>query len=192
MPEAALVLQEPATGDDAAVGANERVFRRVRYEKNEYTVTDGKVVLSSQAFSESTGKPSVDREILRGGSPIPTQGKDGRNAVVRLTVLEVREMDRIYKLDAKQRPVGEGHAFDVFPDPLAATDTEPENPAHAEIRPVPEFADMDVKALRRRLQHALARIVNETKVADIAFRWPIAVYELRAAPPSDASTGDVG
>ena len=157
------------------VGDAEVLYRRVRYNRNEYKLVDGRVRVASIAFADSTGNPSVDRAILRDNDPHATQGGDETNAVLTLTAAEVRALAPVAQQDAKGKTIGEKHVIDVHPDPVPAKDGTPENLSHAEIRPSPQFPE--TSRLREKLQLALARLVNGDVNSEQ--RWAIAVWESR-------------
>lgn len=148
-----------------AVGADEVLHRRILFDANHYAYADGRWQLTSMAFAEKSGHPSVDRRLLR---PDATKTQDGElNAVVRLSAAQVRAIAGVIEMDKKGRPVGDAYAIDVHPEPVDG------NASHAEIRPSPAFK---IPRLREKLQKALQRIVN-----DAADPWVIPVWETRQA-----------
>jgi len=114
------------------------------------------------AFADRTGKPSVDRALLRNGDPSRTQGAPS-DAIVSLKTRAVRGIDKVIRLDAKGKPI-ERHTVDVQAAP------EPANDAHALIVCLPELSDLRGSAGRRLLE-ALARLEDQS--------WAIPPIELR-------------
>lgn len=109
------------------------------------------VRISSQAFSDRSMRPSVDREAIC-GSPTVTQNEPD-NGVLRLIAREVRAISAATN-DAKGKPVLT-HLVDVHPDPLPATGNTAANPAHAEVRAAPVI---ESNATFRRILERLARL----------------------------------
>ncbi|OGQ91855.1 MAG: hypothetical protein A2289_11710 [Deltaproteobacteria bacterium RIFOXYA12_FULL_58_15] len=121
----------------------EPLYRRVLCGVGHFQpLEDGTVKISSQAFSDRGMKPSVDRSSLCPHGPSYSQA-DLSDGVVSVLASGVRGI--------AARSVKDGvtisYAIDVFPDPL------PGNPAHAEIRPSPEYA---TKSAFRKVLEALA------------------------------------
>jgi hypothetical protein len=123
----------------------EKVYRRVLpgSYKNE---PDGTRRLSSQAFSDRSMRPSVDRARLC--TPQFTQ-QDPTNGVVSVLVSQIRE-NEIWQYDSKQRPIG-AYRADVIPDPL------PENLAHCVIVLRPDQAN---DRIFRKLLERLAKVAE--------------------------------
>lgn len=132
------------------VQVSETLWRSVRPNEVK-SDTDGKLVLSSNAFNDRSKKPSVDREALRN---CPTESKKSESdGIVALKVIELRSMsvpnkspnalkaDATYKVDAKA-------------DPLE------DNISHALIVCDPEIGIKEDK-LFRRLKDSLARLAEK-------------------------------
>jgi hypothetical protein len=133
---------------------DEILYRRIPHDKSFLVVQDGKLRVSSQAFSDRAFRPSVDRAKLRENDPRHSQLKPS-DAVVSLVTRDVRSIDTIVKVSHDGQP--QTFSIDVehvpiFNDPLA-----PDNPAHAEIYTRP---DCDKNAFRK-LKERLAQLANE-------------------------------
>ena len=146
------------------VGSDEILHRRVLQGASQYVQEEGRWRLKALAFAERSGRPSLDRRVLR-PDPRVTQAGD-RNAVVQLAAAAIRAIDHVVQLDAKGAIVGDPYAIDVHPDPVV-----PDNMSHSEVRPSPEFK---VARLKEKLEKALQRLVNESPHA-----WVIPVWESR-------------
>lgn len=114
--------------------------------------------LSSQAFTDSSLKPSVDRACLCKHDPRHAQ-KSPEDGIVSLLTLDVRNI-KDFKQTVNGKPkIDENrqelmHAFDVIHDPKT---THPENPAHALITASPGYAS---KSAFKRLIERLARMAG--------------------------------
>lgn len=114
--------------------------------------------LSSQAFTDSSQKPSVDRACLCDNDPTRAQ-KSPTDGIVSLIAREVRSIKNFNQTkDGKPLQDESGqelmHVFDVIPDPIT---TPPENPAHALIVTSPSYAS---RSAFNRLIERLARIAE--------------------------------
>lgn len=105
--------------------------------------------LTSQAFTDRSLAPSVDRAKLCGTDPKHTQ-KNPHDGVVSLIAGEVR-MINVSQNDSKGNPLFE-YKIDVFPRP-----TE-DNPSHAQIEPSPEYQS---KNYFRKVTQRLALLATE-------------------------------
>lgn len=126
-----------------AVGDEEVLFRATR--PSHIQIRDGRIVISSQAWSDATQEISVDRADLQSNDPQPTlQRLDTSGGVVSITAKQVRDVAPLthqFK-DEKGRPIlTEGGAVrtatngvDVFPDPFPPQ--APDNQAHALVKGV--------------------------------------------------------
>ena len=114
--------------------------------------------LSSQAFTDSSLKPSVDRACLCGNDPTRAQ-KSPEDGIASLLTLDVRNI-KDFKQTVNSKPMLDEHgqermhAFDAIPDPIT---THPENPAHALITSSPGY---DGKSAFKRLIERLARMAE--------------------------------
>lgn len=129
------------------VGDEEILFRNISIAHHQCKRNaDGTWHLSSQAFSDRSSKPSVDRALLCDANPLHTQ-KSENDGVVSVVAYDVRATASVIQNDAKGNLV-QSHAIDVTPDPL-----HPHNPAHALITSAPEYANKSVfRKLLERLQ----------------------------------------
>jgi hypothetical protein len=124
---------------------DELLYRRVL---SGHLVREGETLrISSQAFSDRSLQPSVDRAKLCSYDPRWTQ-QGPRNAVVSLHAADVRST--LPRRDEQGRETG-FYEIDVKPDPL------PENPAHALIYASPAFA---TKSVFRKLLERLAQLAQ--------------------------------
>jgi hypothetical protein len=164
------------------VADEERLFRRIRNESTEYKVaSDGSLLLSSTAFQDRNCRPSVDRETLCPSSPPAawTQ-EEACHGVVWLLARGVRALKPIGERIVPGQPKESvSHAIDVYPDAILATETVRANPAHAEIRPTPEWVTKS--AFRRFLEH-LSQLAQ----------WEIRPEAQRRDAHDDASTPSPG
>lgn len=147
------------------VADEEILFRRVRNEDEYVVFVNGKYVVTGQAFSDRTMKPSVDLASLcveLGGPAFTQNGED--NGVARLLTRDVRNLVAMgreeFKLPLPPRMSKEvkiPHAVDVHPCPVKDVADERDNPAHAELRPSPEWCN---KGAFRRLLEGLEQIAK--------------------------------
>ncbi len=129
------------------VADDEVLYRRVPALREYFKVEGETTRISSQAFSDRQFRPSVDRAALLNDDPSRTQ-QDPTDAVVRLVAGEVRAIASVEQRNEKGETTLR-HVIDVEPVPL------PQNPAHAEIFAIPDFAS---KGVFRKLQESLARL----------------------------------
>lgn len=146
---------------------DELLYRCVFFGRNCYQI-DGKTVhISSQAFADTNQAPSVDRAKLCAFEPIRTQ-KDVKDGVISLVTIEVRMIDTVVTRNDKGKIICT-YKIDVYPAPIVDEPNLQDNPAHAEIRPTPEYQS---KSVFRKLLERLAFLANQRE-------WEILPYELR-------------
>ncbi len=133
---------------------SEILYRRIPHDKNFLVLQDGKIRLSSQAFSDRNFRPSVDRASLRENDPRQTQ-RTLSDAVVSLITKDVRSIDYIVKASHE----GYFQSFDVDVEhvPIINDSLGLDNPAHAEIYIIPQCD----KNVFRKLKERLAQLANE-------------------------------
>ncbi len=138
----------------------EHLYRRVMQGKGHYKLTDGQPRVSSSAFGDRNMRPSVDRAVLCGNDPSSSVQQE-TDAVLWLVAVEVRQ------IDLRQQHEGDSpeyrYLIDVVPRPM------PENPAHAQIEPNPDYK---TKSRFRKVLERLARLAEN--------HWAILPHELRA------------
>lgn len=138
---------------DDFVQDDEILYRRIPSGRNLYKrKADGKIEISSQAFTDREQRVSVDRAILCNNNPEYTLGSDS-GGVISLIAREVRSIDELTRNDQKGNII-QKFKIDVEPAPL------PDNLAHAEIYAIPAFADVDNKGAFHRLCRRLARLAE--------------------------------
>lgn len=137
-----------ATSD--IVGNDEIMFRRVDADGWKRNSLTGEAEVHSSAFMDRKLHPSVDRARLCNDDPTWTQAGNDDFGVAELLTADIRTIDSVRELDAKQRPI-QGYRIDVVADPL------PDNIAHAEIRADPEITK---RKPFDRLRAALAVLAN--------------------------------
>lgn len=145
----------------SAIPDEEVLFRRVRHlDPSGYHIENGVVRISTQAFSDTTFRPSVDQSSLCPNGAATTQGQPN-HGVLRVLTRTVRCI-RVVKNDAKGRPERE-HDVDVHPDPIVNEPNVPDNHAHAEIRAAPAIENKNLfrKLLERLQQEATWEILPE-------------------------------
>lgn len=125
---------------------DEILYRRIPHDKSYLVVQNGKLRVSSQAFS--------DRAKLRENDPRQTQQKPS-DAVVSLITRKVRSIDTIVKISHDGQP--QTFTVDVEHVPIFNDSLAPDNPAHAEIYTQPECD----KNVFRKLKERLAQLANE-------------------------------
>lgn len=137
------------------VGDAEVLYRRVPTGQNYYRLVGGVLRVSSQAFADRHRAPSVDRAVLCGHDPHWAQ-ESADDGVVSVVASDVRAID-LPQRDLKGN-VEFRYGIDVHPDPIAASAERRANPAHAEIRPSPEYR---TDSVFKRLLEALARLAGD-------------------------------
>ncbi len=135
--------------DDAQVGDDEVLYRRIPQGMNLYTVLpDATVKLNSQAFSDRWLRPSVDRALLCQHDPTHTQ-RDPTDGVVSIVTIDVRQIKDVLQNDPHGNLI-QIFIVDVVPAPIV-----PDNLAHAQIQTDPTSEN---KAVFRKLIERLARL----------------------------------
>ncbi len=115
---------------DDLITDDEILYRRILDRVDHYTyLSDGTIRISSQAFYQSTLRPSVDRAKLRNYDPTKTLGSLS-GGVISLVAGDIRAIGVMHK-DQKFR--GEVESMPILDDPI-----EPDNDAHAEIYTIPD------------------------------------------------------
>ena len=133
---------------------DEILYRRISAGRKLYKIrADGTIQISSEAFSDRELRVSVDRAKLCNNNPKHTLG-NGPGGVVGLVARDVRNIDDLTRNDRKGNPLQQ-FKIEVEPVPLS------DNPAHAEIYAIPEFADADKKGAFHRLCRRLVRLAEE-------------------------------
>lgn len=151
-----------------AVADDELLYRCIFFGRDCYQI-DGKIArVSSQAFTDRKQSPSVDRAKICGFAPTWTQ-KDVKDGVISLLTTEVRMIDTIVTRNDKGKIICT-YKIDVYPAPIVDEPNLQDNPAHAEIRPTPEYQS---RSVFRKLLERLAFLANQRE-------WEILPYELRA------------
>lgn len=143
------MVDELIDGSPDRVADEELLYRSVR--ETEIIREGGTLRISSQAFSDRSQQPSVDRASLCNHDPTWTQ-KSPTDAVVSLLAADVRGIRTLTRRDEQGREVGI-YAIDVRPEPLL------DNPAHAQVYADPAFTS---KSLFRRLCERLAQMAQIT------------------------------
>src|SRR4051794_17924343 len=94
------MLDNPITNDEV-------LYRRVPDNKRLLkTLPNGTTKVSSQAFFESTHRPSVDRAKLRENDPTQTLSLyEGEAGVVSLITYDVRAINDLVQYDKDQQPI---------------------------------------------------------------------------------------
>jgi hypothetical protein len=115
-----------------------------------YELIEGKIKFSKIAFSDRGLKPSVDRACLHGYEPTKTQSEK-TDGVIGLIVQNVRAIDDLSSSDSKGK-ITAFYKIDVIHRP------KPENKAHTQIEPSPDYSSASVF---KRLQQRLARLADE-------------------------------
>lgn len=141
------------------VADDEILYRSISSKRNQCTRdANGSWRLSSQAFTDSSLQPSVDRACLCEYDPSRAK-KSPEDGIVSLVTIDVRNI-KDFKQTDKGKPIADEngqelmHAFDVIPDPIT---THPENPAHALITASPGYSG---KSAFKRLIERLARMAE--------------------------------
>lgn len=132
----------------------EDLYRAIRSDGTEFTVTGGQVRFSASAFNDRARKPSVDRSAVR------TDPRDSRKsatdgvAVVRAA--QVRSI-RTIRVDPAKKVDERTYQVDAIHRPLPDDNDPTENPAHCQIECCPSIAtDNHFK----KLKEALALLAN--------------------------------
>jgi len=146
--------------DDPKIADEEIVHRRVL--PGHVVRGEGRPRLTSQAFADRSGHPSVDRVLLRSDAEL-TRESPG-NGVVRLSVAEIRSIADVRELVEDARSAIQ-YQIDVRPRPLA------HNTSHAQVEPDPEYRK---PRLREKLQKALQRLANDRPDAWVLLPEPVA------------------
>ena len=138
------------------VGDEEILYRRVPYIEGLYVVqADGAVKVSSQAFSDRSFRPSVDRAELCHNDPRKTQ-REPSDGVVSVVTRDVRSIDTVMQND-KAGKIIQTFDVDVEHVPILNHPTLPDNAAHAEIYTNPACPN---KSIFRKLSERLAQLAN--------------------------------
>lgn len=116
---------------------------------NYYRVGEFGLELTSQAFTDRSLAPSVDRAKLCNNNPKHTQ-KNPNDGVVSLITGEVR-MINISQNDPKGNPLFD-YKIDVCPRPTQ------DNPSHAQIEPSPKYKN---QKYFRKVTNRLALLATE-------------------------------
>jgi hypothetical protein len=148
-----------------AVSNDDILYRRVLASDNHVSVDgpDRTPRISSQAFNDRERKPSVDLARLCGPTGAAWTQEGEENGVLRLITGEVRAEPVVGEMKAAAPPAGAAksvkveHQIDVHECPVKDVEGHRDNPAHAEIRPSPEWCSKNVF---RRLLERLARIAK--------------------------------
>ena len=137
--------------DNDFVKDEEILYRSLPYNKKDYyTIKEGELKISSQAFGDRTMQPSVDRADLCDRNPQKTQ-HDPRDGVLSLICKDIRMIDDVVKRDEKGNEQLK-YKIDVIPRPLE------NNIAHAQIEPSPEYQN---KSNFRKVQERLAKLASD-------------------------------
>ena len=137
--------------DKTPIADDEILYRRVPNDTTFYKVVDGKIQVSSQAFSDRNFRPSVDRAKLRENDPRHTQRKPS-DGIVSVITQDVRAIHGLVQNDKEAR----SFTVDVEHAPIFNDPVEPDNPAHAEIHTIP----MCDKKVFRKLIERLAQLAK--------------------------------
>lgn len=149
------------------VADDEILYRRVPRIEGLYVIqADGVVKVSSQAFSDRSFRPSVDRAELCHYDPRKTQ-HELSDGVVSVVTRNVRSIDAVVQNDTDGKPI-QAFSVDVEHVPILNHSTLPDNPAHAEIFMNPPCPN---KSVFRKLVERLAQLANERP-------WEIALPDL--------------
>jgi len=130
----------------------EELFRSVR--PNEFSVVDGRVVISASAFKDSQRKPSLDKQWY--GRAAEETRKAPDNGVAKIVAAEARKISSVTILDHKGRPTG-GHAVDVMHRPIMNQPGEPDNASHCQVECDPAI---EKDGSFKRLKEALAGLAT--------------------------------
>ncbi len=153
--------------DKPKVGNQETLYRRV-VNKEEMYKNGNKKILSSQAFTDPTRQPSVDRAFINKNDPTCTQ-IDLTDGVISLITGDVCSIENLNKHDINQRVIKSYNVF-VVQDPIENSLNQKENKAHALIVTTPVFTLSD-NSVFKRLKERLACLANEKGI------WVIPLQE---------------
>ena len=144
---------------NASVWDDEELYRSVRGapEAEEYIFDRGKLRIRSNAFRDTSKKPSVDRAKLKEFNPFCSK-LSNTDGIVSLIASDIRA---IKEVETKTADRDATHVVDVIYDPNPKSN--PENYAHSQIIVDPEFFDTDSKKKKtfNKLQKALARLATK-------------------------------
>ena len=154
---------------DPYVSDEEILYRRVPDKVGNYKCENGKWRVSSAAFGDRGKQVSVDRAKLHSGDPAKSKVSE-EDFVAQLVTGHVRARAGVVSLGMITRTIhtinGKENVdckVDVFADPLGKhcrildRTEQPENPAHALIRGVPDFGENE-DAVFKKVKKALARL----------------------------------
>ena len=143
------------------VADEELLYRSIPHAKsNDYIhQTVDELKISSQAFSDRSQKPSVNRASLDKYDPTKVQ-VNSKDAVVGLATSDVRKTDKVKKQSQ------DGADLVVYKIDVIHRPTEI-NFAHAQIEPSPEY---ETKNIFRKLTESLAFLANQ-RIKD--YGWEI-------------------
>ena len=146
------------------VSNDEELYRNVRSEEryDEYhldPITGDLIKITSQAFLDKKGTPSVDRAKLNNFDPSKSLLNEN-NGIVSLITEEVREkIGGVVTKDQKGNKII-NHSVDVIPDPNPPE--SPKNDAHSLIVVKPNYLSPEKQENPfRLLRRALARLATE-------------------------------
>jgi len=137
--------------------------RRLQPDRKHCVFADGKWRASTQAFGDRGGKPSVDQASLCPTGLAWTQDGDPRNGVAVVLTGSVRLIKITAEAEGKRRVE---HAVDVHSRPIKDVPNLPDNEAHAQIEPQPEWATGNAF---RKLLERLSRLA-EVKIRPACVR----------------------
>lgn len=135
------------------VSDDEKFYRAVDLSKAEYTITDGQLRVSANAFNDRNCQPSGDRSSLR---PDPADTKRcPADAIIQVITKEVRDIANIRIAPNDDANVA-NYRPDVIHRPLCVIATKSENLAHCQVECLPEIKNTHFK----KLKEALARLAE--------------------------------
>ena len=135
------------------VSDDEVLYRRVPNRQDNFKVEEGRICITSQAFSDRAFRPSVDRALLCNQDPSYSQN-DPSDAVVFVIACHVRGINPLSHQDAQRE--ARNYTTDVEARPIHNQPGLPDNPAHAEIYTAPP----PTKGVFRKIKEALARMAD--------------------------------
>jgi len=145
------------------VSDEEELYRNVRSEEryDEYQldpITDELIKITSQAFLDTKGTPSVDRAQLKNFDPTKSLLNEN-NGIVSLITEQVREIGNVVTKDQKGNIII-NHSVDVIPDPNPPEASK--NDAHSLIVVEPKYLSPEKRENPfRLLRKSLARLATE-------------------------------